>query len=313
MAFSIKHITTIFLFHIVCTIYLLPYKTVGALQDSLNILNWSLEQLMTARVIVSSPLKRLMPLPQAATAVFVLTGDDIRRAGYRSIHEALRLVPGLQVARIDANKWAVSSRGFKGIFTNKLLVLIDGRSVYTPIFSGVFGDAQHVMFDNLEQIEVIRGPGAALWGANAVNGIINIITRHSRETQNGLVHVGVGSEDRGFGDIRYGGKLGESGNYRVYGAMFHRDNLKRMPGINSADRQRHYQTGFRSDWDMSDTDFLTIQADTYRGWLGEMVTVFVWQPEPHVRMMDTTIHEYGGNILSRCENGTRRTPGYNRH
>ncbi|RMG93405.1 MAG: TonB-dependent receptor, partial [Candidatus Dadabacteria bacterium] len=140
----------------------------------------SLEELLSTEVTTVS--RRAEALSDAAAAVSVITAEDIRRSGATSVPEALRLVPGVQVARIDANKWAVSARGFNGRFANKLLVLVDGRTVYTPLFSGVHWDAQDLLLDDVERIEVIRGPGATLWGANAVNGVINIITRHAKDT-----------------------------------------------------------------------------------------------------------------------------------
>ena len=138
----------------------------------------------------------------------MITQEDVRRCGATSIPETLRMVPGLQVARIDANKWAISSRGFNGRLSNKMLVLMDGRSVYNPLFSGVYWDVQDLMLEDIERIEVIRGPGATLWGANAVNGVINIISKQAKDTQDGLVSAGSGNEERGFGGVRWGGQLG---------------------------------------------------------------------------------------------------------
>src|SRR5437016_10323414 len=139
-------------------------------------------------------------------AISVITADDIRRSGVTTIPDALRLVPGMEVARLDPSQWAVSARGFNDVFANKLLVLQDGRSIYTPLFSGVFWDVQGTMLEDIDRIEVIRGPGATLWGANAVNGVINIITRSAKETQGTLVTAGGGTEERGFGGVRYGSK-----------------------------------------------------------------------------------------------------------
>jgi iron complex outermembrane receptor protein len=177
----------------------------------------SLEELMEIEVTVTSVSKKAQKITEAAAAVFVIDQEDIRRSGATSIPEVLRMVPGLEVARIDANKWAISSRGFNGRFANKLLVLIDGRSVYTPLFSGVFWDMQDTALEDIERIEVIRGPGATLWGANAVNGVINIITKKAEHTTGNLLSAGTGSEERGFGTYRNGGKLGEDAYYRVYG------------------------------------------------------------------------------------------------
>src|SRR5689334_20181355 len=159
-----------------------------------DIARMSIEDLMNMEV--TSVSKRTQRVADAAAAVFVITQEDIRRSGAASIPEALRMVPGLQVARIDENKWAIGSRGFNGRFDNKLLVLIDGRSVYTPLFSGVYWNVQDVLVEDVERIEVIRGPGATLWGANAVNGVINIITKSAKNTQGGLVTAEAGSEER---------------------------------------------------------------------------------------------------------------------
>ncbi|NOZ68792.1 MAG: TonB-dependent receptor plug domain-containing protein, partial [Deferribacteres bacterium] len=166
---------------------------VHALEDlnQIDITELSLEELMDMKI--TSVSKKPQKMYDAAAAVFVITQDDIRRSGVTSIPEALRLVPGLEVARIDANKWAITSRGFNGRFANKLLVLIDGRSVYTPLFSGVFWQMKDTVLEDVERIEVIRGPGATLWGANAVNGVINIITKNAEETQGGLVSARIGT------------------------------------------------------------------------------------------------------------------------
>lgn len=142
------------------------------------------EELMN--IEITSVSKKAQKVSEAAAAIFVITNEDIQRSGVTSIPEALRMVPGLEVARIDASTWAITCRGFNGRFANKLLVLMDGRSVYTPLFSGVFWDVQDTLLEDLDRIEVIRGPGATLWGANAVNGVINIITKQAKDTQGGL-------------------------------------------------------------------------------------------------------------------------------
>lgn len=156
---------------------------------------------------VTSVSKKKQRLNEVAAAIFVISQEDIRRSGVTSIPEALRLAPGIQVGRIDANKWAVSSRGFTGQFANKLLVMIDGRSVYSPTFSGVYWDVQDTLLEDIDRIEVIRGPGATVWGANAVNGVINIITRHAGETQGGLLVAGAGNEEKSFASLRYGAEV----------------------------------------------------------------------------------------------------------
>jgi iron complex outermembrane receptor protein len=180
----------------------------------------SLEDLMN--IEVTSVSKKEEKLFQTAAAVYVITQDEIRRSGLTSLPELLRLVPGLQVARIDGSKWAVSARGFNGRLANKLLVLVDGRSVYSPETSGVYWEVQDLLLEDIERIEVIRGPGGTLWGSNAVNGVINIITKSTRDTHGGIVTAGIGSEERGFGSIRYGANLGDTASYRVYGKYFNR-------------------------------------------------------------------------------------------
>jgi iron complex outermembrane receptor protein len=165
---------------------------------------------------VTSASKKAETVANAPTAVFVINNDDIKRSGVTSVPEALRLAPGVEVARANANKWAVGIRGFNGVFANKLLVLIDGRSVYNPSFSGVYWDTQDVMLEDVERIEVIRGPAATLWGANAVNGVVNIISKEASKSQGGLVTAGGGSQENGFGALRYGKQLNQDTYGRVY-------------------------------------------------------------------------------------------------
>ncbi|MFZ3288707.1 MAG: TonB-dependent receptor plug domain-containing protein, partial [Telluria sp.] len=178
-----------------------------------NFSNLSLEEL--GAVSITSASKRSERLGDAAASVFVIRADNIRRSGAATLPEALRLAPNLQVARADARNYAVTARGFNNVLENKLLVLIDGRTVYSPLFSGVFWDAQDVVLEDIERIEVISGPGATLWGANAVNGVINIITRSAAATQGALVSADL-SRDLRSASARFGGKLGESAHYRIY-------------------------------------------------------------------------------------------------
>ena len=200
---------------------------------SSDLAEMSLEDLLN--VEVTSVSKRTERLSDAAAAIYVLTGKDIQRSGARTIADALRLVPGLHVANIDANTWAVSSRGFNGNFANKLLVLVDGRTVYSPLFSGVWWDAQDLVLDNIDRIEVIRGPGATLWGANAVNGVINIITKPAQETQGGYFELGGGTEDKGAGALQYATPVGSSGAVRFYAKSFDRDTYGNSAGLQAKD------------------------------------------------------------------------------
>jgi len=229
---------------------------------ALDIKRLTLEEL--AEVEVYSASRRLESAQGVPSATFVLTNEDIRRSRVRSIPEALRLVPGVQVARVDANKWAVSIRGFNARSANKLLVLIDGRSVYDPLFSGVFWESQDVVLADIDRIEVIRGPGGALWGANAVNGVINIITKHARDTQGGLVSIGAGTEERAFGTARFGWKPGETQHARIYARSFERD-TGFSPTGNPHDETHMNRGGFRWDWNAGARDALRISGDLYNG------------------------------------------------
>jgi iron complex outermembrane recepter protein len=236
----------------------------GALhaQEKRDLASLSVDDLMN--VEVTSVSRKEQKLADTAAAVFVITQDDIRRSGATSIPEILRMVPGLDVARVNGNSWAVSARGSNGQFANKLLVMIDGRSVYTPLFSGVFWDVQDTLLEDIDRIEVIRGPGGTLWGANAVNGIINIITKHSIDTQGALLSLGGGAADGPSAAGRYGGSFGHNGYYRVFGKTF-----DRPPSIGGAhpteDAWSVGRAGFRADWASRAGDNFTAQGDIYRG------------------------------------------------
>jgi len=223
----------------------------------------SIEQLMN--VEVTSVSKRPERLARVASAIQVITQQDIRRSGASSLPEALRLATNLQVAQIDSRQWAISARGLNSTAANKLLVLIDGRTVYTPLFSGVFWDVQDVPVAEIDRIEVISGPGATLWGANAVNGVINVITKKAKDTQGLLVSGGGGSELRGFGTAQYGGVLGRDVHYRIYGSGFTRESTLLPSGIDATDDWHFGQGGVRMDWDASEASRVTLQGDYYDG------------------------------------------------
>jgi iron complex outermembrane receptor protein len=231
--------------------------------DRSDLASLSIEDLM--EVEVTSVSKHAQPLSDAAAAVYVITNEDIRRSGATSIAEALRLAPGLHVARIDSARWAITARGFNGQFANKLLVLIDGRTVYTHLFSGVYWDIQDVVLEDVDRIEVVRGPGGTLWGANAVNGVINIITKKASDTQGLLASGGGGSLDRAFGTVRYGAALGENAHLRGYVKYFDRSNFENEFGRDANDRWDATSGGFRLDWGFSQNDTLTLQGDVYDG------------------------------------------------
>lgn len=255
-----------------------------------------LEALM--KIEVTSVSKRPEKLSDAAAAIYVITQEDIRRSGATSIPEALRMAPGLEVARQDSHTWAISSRGFNDEFANQLLVLIDGRSVYTPLFAGVYWDVQDLPLEDINRIEVIRGPGAALWGANAVNGVINITTKKAKDTQGLLVTTGGGNEEQGFGTFRYGGKVNDDLFYRFYGKVLNRDNSSLTNGMPANDRWTMWQGGFRMDWEPGDQNMFTLQGDIYTGTLNQAVTVPLLTA-PYSEELRDKVNVSGGNILGR--------------
>lgn len=262
---------------------------------ALDIKRLTLEEL--ADVEVYSASRRLESIQGIPSAIFVLTNEDIRRSRVRTIPDALRLIPGVQVARIDGNKWGVSIRGFIGLagsgsarLANKLLVLVDGRSIYDPFFGGTFWESQDRMLSDIDRIEVIRGPGGALWGANAVNGVINIVTKHARETEGGLVELGGGNEERAFGDARYGWKIGDNQHARVYAKSVKRD-TGWSPSYNPHDALSMYRTGFR--WDREDgvRDSLRISGDWFGADAGQRNSATV---------TDNVDHQ-GGNLITQWQ------------
>lgn len=248
-----------------------PVQANESVEDYLDM---PLEDLLSLEVISVS--KKKQRLSEVAAAVFVITQDDIRRSGVTSIPEALRMAPGIQVGRIDANKWAISSRGFNTQFANKLLVMIDGRTVYTPSYSGVYWDAQDTLLEDIERIEVIRGPGATVWGANAVNGVINIITKLASETQGGLLVAGAGNEEKAFASLRYGSEIGNGANARFYLKYNDRDSSYAPELDNDAgDDWQSLRGGFRMDGQATQVDSWTLQGDVYDA--DENQTINLWK------------------------------------
>ena len=256
----------------------------------------SLEELMNIEVTTAS--KKEEKLFQTAAAVYVITYEEIRHSGLTNIPELLRLVPGMEVARIDGNKWAISTRGYSGRLANRLLVLIDGRSIYTPDTGGVYWEAQHLPVEEIDRIEVIRGPGGTLWGANAVDGIVNIITKSSRETQGGLITTGSGSEEQGFGSARYGGKIGERLCYRFYTRFFKRRGLVDAMGGDVNDGQHALQGGFRLDWRRFEHETLTVHGDLYDTALRETPTTVSFN-DPFAPPANVPGEFSGGNVMGR--------------
>ena len=256
----------------------------------------SLEELMN--IEVTSVAKKPQRHGEVAAALFVISNQDLQRWGVNNIPDALRMVPGLHVARIDANKWAVTSRGFNSRFANKLLVLIDGRSVYTPLFAGVYWETVQTPIEDIERIEVIRGSGGTVWGANAVNGVINIITRDASRTQGTLVSATAGTELRGAGMIRHGGTLGEVGHYRAYGQYVRRDNGY-DDNASTHDDSQLGQVGFRSDWSLGKDQF-TLQGDYLNGTAGLRVTTATDPAPAALVQLDNTELE-NANLLFRWQ------------
>lgn len=223
-----------------------------------DLANMNIEDLMNIEVTTAS--KQAQSLSSVAAAIYVVTADDIARAGATNVPDALRMVPGVDVAQMTASMWAVSIRGLNSRFGNKLLVLVDGRSVYTPLFSGVYWDALDVDMSDIDRIEVIRGPGGALWGANAVNGIVNIITKHASTTQGGSVEAQTGTTSPVNTRVAYGGTLGEKGFFRVYARYFRIDDLELDSGQKATDGWQALRVGLRADWESSDRDTFMLTA-----------------------------------------------------
>jgi len=248
----------------------------------------SLEELMNIEVTTVS--RRPEPWFTAPSAIQVLHGEDILRSGAVLLPDALRLAPNLQVAQVDSRQWAISARGFDNTLANKLQVMIDGRTVYTPLFAGVFWEVQDVMLEDLDRIEVVSGPGGTLWGANAVNGVINVISKIAKDTQGGLISAGGGTFLQDYAAARYGGMLSTNVYYRVYGKYFDHDNALLPNGIDSTNSWRFGQGGFRLDWLPAQGDLATIQFNVYGA--------SIEQPTPG----NTTAN--GQNLLGRWTHST---------
>jgi iron complex outermembrane receptor protein len=255
----------------------------------------SLEEL--SAIEITTPSKEPQSAMKAPVAIYVITGEDIRRSGATSIPEALRTAPGVEVARIDGNKWSIGIRGFGSRLSRSVLVLMDGRTVYTELFAGTYWEVQDTNMDDIDRIEVIRGPGGTIWGPNAVDGVINVITRSSAETKGVRANLRGGSEEQGSADIRYGGDNGGNLSYRVYGKGFTRSPQYHPDGQNYDD-WRAAQGGFRLDWKRNDRDAFTLQGDIYDEKAGEQVSVTGYTP-PYSQTVNGNAYLSGGNILGR--------------
>ena len=234
---------------------------------------------------VTAAARRPDSIRHAAAPVQVLTREVLHRAGIRYLAEALRLADAFYVGRFDGRTWVVNTRGLNINGANKLQVMIDGRTIYSPLYSGIFWDAQDVLIDDIDRIEIIRGPGASLWGANAVHGVVNVVMRRAADTEGTLVTLGSGNEELGIADVRYGALTGNGGAYRVYAKYGYRDAQVLVDGGSAHDPMRRGQAGGRYDWKPSKTTDATIQGDAYVGRLGL------------INSTDTTIS--GGNVLGR--------------
>ncbi len=256
----------------------------------------SLEEILDIPITIAS--KKEESSRRAAAAVHVITQEDIRRSGLRSIPEILRMVPGLQVARIDATRWAISARGFNDRFANKLLVMIDGRTIYTPLFAGVFWEVQDTVLADIERIEVVRGPGGTLWGANAVNGVINIVTKSAAQTHGVHAFAGGGTEEQAFVGARYGSAIGEDLHYRIWAKGFLRDGLVNAGGHQVGDDWYGLHSGFRVDWDPRSSDTVTLLGGLHYVEFGTR-RAFPTLVAPYAVTLADQNRAYGGHLLGR--------------
>jgi len=255
----------------------------------------SLEEL--GQIEVTTASKEPVKATRTPAAIYVITQGDIRRSGATSIPEVLRLAPGVEVARVDSDTWSLGVRGFGSALSRSVLVLIDGRSVYTPLFAGVYWQVQDTLLEDIERIEVIRGPGGTIWGANAVNAVINIITKSAKDTHGALASSGGGNIDQGFVGFRYGGEKGKDFNYRVYGKAFTRGS-EFHPDARPFDDWRMAQTGFRTDWDLHTRDTLTLQGDLYNSDDGGRLGIASYSP-PFMTNVEQNAELSGGNLVGR--------------
>jgi iron complex outermembrane receptor protein len=263
-----------------------------------DLANVDIEQLMNMEVTsVSGRAKRVS---HTASAIYVITAEDIRRSGATSIPDLLRFVPGMQVMQINSHVWAISTRGFAQRYANKLLVLVDGRSIYTTKYGGVDWDSNNVMLEDIERIEVIRGPGAALWGTNAVNGVINITTRRSQDTQGGLLTTSIGTQERVRSNLRYGGAFGPNATYRVFGQFFSRDGTAQAAGSPGESRWQVLSGGFRTDWNPTPSDAVTFMGNAEDRDANDLTAGFVIGPPFQQEGWEATDLR-GGEVLARWQ------------
>jgi iron complex outermembrane receptor protein len=261
-------------------------------QDSSDLTAKSLEDLMNVQV--TSVSKKEEKLSRTAGAIFVISAEDIQNSGATNIPDLLRMVPGMNVAQINANTWAISARGFNAEFSNELLVMVDGRTVYVPTFGGVFWDVLDIPLIDIERIEVIRGPGGAIWGANAVNGVINIITKKAANTLGTTVVAGGGNIDQGFATAQYGGTFGKNTDYRFYSKYLNQTDFPGPSGGSGGDGWHDLSAGFRVDSNLSPQDTLSFQGSLYRGNEGNPSLALLSVTSPGPQQVDPIVNLSGG-------------------
>ena len=260
----------------------------------IDLTSLSLEQLMD--IEITSVARKPQKLAETPAAAFIITQEDIRRSGAMTIMHAIRMAPGVQVAQIDGNKWAVTARGANGRFANKLLVLMDGRTIYSPFFSGVLWESQDIPLEYIDRIEVIRGPGASVWGANAVNGIINIITQSAEDTQGATVVAGGGTHERAFGSAGYGGQLGESTHYRLFVKASDRGSFDEYSASDGNNDWQHKKAGFRLDGRLSESDEWSCRGSVHKGETGQSYTAPIFEL-PFQRKLYSDSEMEGGYLM----------------
>ena len=272
--------------------------TLGDADDPFQL---DLDDIASFDVEVTSVSKKAQKLSDSAAAIFVISNDDIRRSGATSIPEALRMAPGVNVARISANQWAITTRGLNGRFANKLLVLLDGRSVYIPSFSGVYWEQLDTLMADIERIEIIRGPGATLWGANAVNGIINIITKHGADVTGSLASFGGGDEEKAFASLRYATSFGDASHGRFYLKTRNHDDFKQVSGGRAKDDWDITQSGFRIDTQLDAVNLIQLQGDVYKTNISQKQRIPSLTPPLFTDTVDDNTNAWGGNLLGKWQ------------
>lgn len=281
---------------------LVTLSLVADAQQTPDLTEMSLEDLLKVEVTTTVG-KRTQKLSRTAAAVYVISREEIERSGLTSVPEILRLAPGVEVAQVNSSTWAIAIRGFNGTLSNKLLVLVDGRTVFSSLFTQVFWAIQDLPLDEIERIEVVRGPGAAIWGANAVNGVINIVTRNSRDTQGNKLALQSGNHDQAVADVRHGGRLNDDATFRISSRFALRGQMDAPGDGGLHDRWDLERFKVRGDWDRSPSDTFNLNGELYNAGAGETVTLPNLDP-PSVTVVNTPTTYSGGNALFRWAHKT---------